>query len=218
MWNPLALFWNWFGKSKYPVDQFPETPKIKVMPTPYTDLYNKAKIRLQYEDELSTVKKRITEGRARYEGVAATLANGIPWWFIGITHFMEAGLFYPKHFNFHLHCGDPLTARTVHVPAGRPKADPIAGKGKPYTWEESALDALTYMGYNKVKDWSIENCLVLFEKFNGMGYKKRGVPNPYLWSYTTEYSKGKYVLDGKYDPNKVSKQPGTAAIMKVLGI
>lgn len=185
---------------------------------PYTDTYNKAIIRQKYLPELEVVKKRILEGKARYEGVAATLGNGIHWWFIGITHFMEAGAKYPNQFKFHLHCGDPLTARTFHVPKGRPKADPAAGVGNPYTWEESALDAIRYMGYDKITDWSIENCLVLFEKFNGLGYKKRKVPNPYLWSYTTQYEKGKYVLDGKFDPNSVSKQPGVAAIMKVLSV
>ncbi len=184
----------------------------------YTIIYNRALIKLSKEQEIKLISKRILEGKERYEGVAETLDNGIPWWFIGITHFMEAGHKYPKQFDYHLHCGDPLTARTFHVPSGRPIADPKAGKGKPYTWEESALDALKYMKYDKVTDWSIENCLILFEKFNGLGYKKKGVPNPYLWSVTTEYIKGKYVADGRYDPNAVSKQPGVAAIMKDLGV
>lgn len=182
----------------------------------YTIIYNRALIKLSKEQEVKLISKRILEGKERYEGVAETLDNGIPWWFIGITHFMEAGHKYPKQFDYHLHCGDPLTARTFHVPSGRPIADPKAGKGKPYTWEESALDALKYMKYDKVTDWSIENCLILFEKFNGLGYKKKGVPNPYLWSFTTEYIKGKYVADGRYDPNAVCKQPGVAAIMKDL--
>jgi lysozyme family protein len=212
MRNP---FWSFIGLFA--------TDKIKTMPTPYTDIYNKATIRPQYKTELDTVKSRILSGKQRYEAVAATLGNGIPWWFIGITHFMEAGLFWPKQFDYHLHCGDPLTARTIHVPKGRPVHNPGHMVGQPsatnpYTWEESALDALTFMGYDKVKDWSLENCLVLFEKFNGLGYKKKGVPSPYLWSYTTAYEKGKYVLDGVYDPNKVSKQPGCAALMKVLGV
>lgn len=184
----------------------------------YTIIYNRALIKLSKVQEVKLISKRILEGKERYEGVAETLDIGVPWWFIGITHFMEAGHKYPKQFDYHLHCGDPLTARTFHVPSGRPIADPKAGKGKPYTWEESALDALKYMKYDKVTDWSIENCLILFEKFNGLGYKKKGVPNPYLWSFTTEYIKGKYVADGRYDPNAVSKQPGVAAIMKDLGV
>ena len=129
----------------------------------YTIIYNRALIKLSKEQEVKLISKRILEGKERYEGVAETLDNGIPWWFIGITHFMEAGHKYPKQFDYHLHCGDPLTARTFHVPSGRPIADPKAGKGKPYTWEESALDALKYMKYDKVTDWSIENCLILFE-------------------------------------------------------
>jgi len=214
MWSFIAKFISRF----IAVQKLPEHSNPIPMPTPYTDTYNKALVRQKFLPELGVVKTRILSGKARYEAVAGILANGIPWWFIGITHFMEAGHFWPKQFNYHLHCGDPLTARTVHVPKGRPKADPIAGPGKPYTWEESALDALRYMGYDKVKDWSLENCLVLFEKFNGLGYKKRKVANPYLWSFTTEYEKGKYVLDGKFDPNAVSKQAGVAAIMKILGV
>lgn len=181
-----------------------------------TTLYNTATIRPEKKAEADLVCKRILSGKQRYEFVGKIL--NIPWWFIGITHFMEAGHLFPKHFNYHLHCGDPLTGRTTHVPKGRPKHEPANGPGKPYTWEESALDALRYMGYDKVGDWSIENTLNLFEKFNGMGYKKRGLNSPYLWSYTNHYTKGKFVMDGKYDPNAVSKQPGTAAIMKGLGI
>lgn len=186
---------------------------------PYTEMYKKAQIRPEKKAELSAVAAKIKAGQARYEVVSKI--TGVPWWFIGITHFMEAGGF-KNPFAYHLHCGDPLTGRTTHVPKGRPTANPANGKPpselNPYTWEESAVDALSYMGYTEVKDWGLENALQLFEKFNGLGYKKRGVPSPYLWSYTDQYVSGKYVLDGKYDPNKVSKQPGTAAIMKVLGI
>lgn len=186
--------------------------------SPYTELYNTAKIRPKYLPICNLVGARIIKGRAAYEAVAAELANGIPWWFIGITHFMEAGHKYPEHFNYHLHCGDPLTGRTVHVPAGRPKHEPAAGDGNPYTWHESALDALSYMKYDKVSDWSKENILYLFEKFNGLGYKKRGINSPYLWSFTNHYISGKFVADGRFDPAVISKQPGTAAIMKALNV
>lgn len=215
--NIFTPLFAWFAKKGVGM------PKQPTMPTPYTDAYNGAEIRPEYKGQLDIVKPRILSGKVRYEGVAATIGNGIPWWFIGITHFMEAGMFFPNHFKKHLHCGDPLTGRTFHVPANRPKFNPNNGTeppsiNNPYSWEESALDALKFMGYDKVKDWSLENCLVLFEKFNGLGYKKRGVPNPYLWSFTTAYTKGKYVLDGKFDPNAVSKQPGVAAIMKTIGV
>ncbi len=189
----------------------------------YKQLFDEAKIKPAKVAEVNLVANRILTGKEKYQAVADKMGNGIPWWFIGITHFMEAGLFYPKHFNFHLHCGDPLTARTVHVPKGRPKANPGGGpippsKENPYTWQESALDALSFMKYDTQTEWGIENCLFLFEKFNGMGYNRRGLLSPYIWSYTDKYAKGKFVLDGKYDPNAISKQAGCAAIMKALGV
>lgn len=187
-------------------------------------LFIQAEIRPEKAAELNVVAGRVLAGKARYETVAATMANGIPWWFIGIAHFMEAGAF-KNPFLYHLHCGDPLTARTVHVPKGRPIFNPKNGTQppsiqNPYTWEESALDALKLSGYDKIKDWSIGNCLWLWEKFNGTGYRKRGMLSPYVWSYTTLYGTppniGKFVADGKFDPNAVSKQAGTAAILKAL--
>lgn len=133
---------------------------------------------------------------------------------------MEAGIF-SNPFLYHLHCGDPLTGRTVNVPKGRPKFNPGGNieppsKTNPYKWEESAIDALRFMGYDKQTVWAIPTCLYLFEKYNGMGYNKRGLLSPYVWSYTDKYIKGKYASDGKYDPELVSKQPGTAAILKML--
>jgi len=204
--------WFWNIISKIAVERIKKNTML------YTDTYNSAQIRPERKKEVQMSADKINSHKGRYEGVAAILANGIPWWFIGICHYMEAACDFKKH----LHCGDPLTGRTTHVPAGRPKENPGNGKPpskeNPYTWEESALDALIFMGYNKVTDWGIENCLILFEKYNGLGYKKRGVPSPYLWSFTDKYTKGKYVADGKYNPDAISKQPGTAAIMKCLGI
>ncbi|HMJ46521.1 MAG TPA: hypothetical protein VK498_04285, partial [Ferruginibacter sp.] len=71
---------------------------------------------------------------------------------------------------------------------------------------------------NAVSDWSIPGLLFLFETYNGFGYRRRSIniPSPYLWSYSNHYSKGKYASDGHYDPSLISKQPGTAAILRRL--
>lgn len=176
-----------------------------------------SKLRDDKLKEIDFVIDRIMTGEMKYRAVANEFQNGITWWFIGITHFMEAGIYYPKHFNYHLHCGDPLTGRTFHVPKGRPIHNPKNGSlppspSNPYSWHESAMDAIKYMGYDKVNDWSAGNSMWLFEKYNGLGYRNRKLKSPYVWSYTTLYEKGKYTGDGKFDPNAVSKQPGTAAI------
>jgi lysozyme family protein len=76
------------------------------------------------------------------------------------------------------------------------------------------------MGYDKIDNWTLHNCLFLFEKFNGGGYIKKGINSPYLWSYTNHYGTppnvGKYTSDHGFDPNAISKQAGTAAILKQL--
>jgi lysozyme family protein len=58
--------------------------------------------------------------------------------------------------------------------------------------------------------------LYRLEKYNGFGYRKRGLATPYLWSFSDRYRQGKYVADGVFDPAAVSGQCGAAVIMKRL--
>jgi lysozyme family protein len=147
---------------------------------------------------------KIYANKARYEAVGNKL--GIPWYFIGIVHNMEGN----SDFTKHLHNGDPLKARTVNVPANRPKGDP------PFTWEISAEDALRLTGINRWQDWSIPGVLYKLEGYNGYGYRRLAEPinTPYLWSFSNQYTCGKYVADGMYSPTAVSKQCGAAVILK----
>lgn len=71
-------------------------------------------------------------------------------------------------------------------------------------------------GYDKVSDWSVPHMLYLWEKYNGMGYRAQRVPSPYLWSFSTIYTSGKYVADGKFDRAAVSRQCGAALTLKTL--
>src|SRR4030095_4461647 len=134
-------------------------------------------------------------------------APSVPWYVIGIIHEMEGGL----NFSTHLHNGDPLTARTVQVPAGRPPTG-----GRPLPVEESAIDALTLEAFHSVKLWTIERIAYQLEAYNGWGYRSRntGVNTPYLWSATSNYRKGKFVRDGVFDPNAVSGQIGAMALLR----
>lgn len=113
------------------------------------------------------------------------------------------------NFNSHLYNGDPLTGRTVHVPAGYP----INGE-PPFTWEFAAADALRYEEWDKWHDWTIDGIAYLLEKYNGFGYRHRGVPSPYLWAGSNIYTKGFYVGDGVFDPNAVSKEIGGMTMLK----
>jgi len=49
-----------------------------------------------------------------------------------------------------------------------------------------------------------------------MGYRNKGVSNPYLYSGTNLYSSGKYVRDHVYDPSVKDKQLGVLAMLGAL--
>lgn len=170
---------------------------------------------IKEEDQVKALADKIRKGQSRYEVVAEAAAKAIPngsicpWQVIGIIHCLECSLSWTKH----LHNGDPLSARTIHVPAGRPR------RGEPpFTWEQSAIDAIRMIDFNNADyDWSkIPFVLKKLEEYNGTGYQGRGIYSPYLWSFTNHYTKGKYAADGEYDPNLVSKQIGAAPLLSLL--
>ncbi|GAA0774997.1 peptidase M15A [Roseibium denhamense] len=172
----------------------------------YKRLFVGARFRSQSaEDEVLRLCRSAVEDQHRYETVGTAL--GVPWWFIAAIHLLESG----RNFKRHMHNGDKLTARTTRVPAGHPKTG-----SPPFTWEESALDAMKLKNFHKRTDWSLARALYRLEAYNGFGYRSKGVPTPYLWSLTTLYMKGKYASDGVYDPNLVSKQCGAAAFLRGL--
>lgn len=170
----------------------------------YANLWGRMEIRPEYRDAAKAVAKALLENRDRYQRVADVVK--CPWYFVAVIHELEGG----RRFNTHLHNGDPLTAKTVHVPRNRPPGKP------PFTWEQSAVDALKYDGVDKITDWSVPHTLFLWEGYNGYGYFKTGINSPYLWSFSNLYTKGKYKEDGKYDAKRVSKQCGAAVILKTL--
>jgi lysozyme family protein len=167
-------------------------------------MFSKAVIRQHRQKEVAAIVDRIDQYKFRYNEVVEQLP-GIPWWAIAVIHNMECSL----SFNKHLHNGDLLSAKTKNVPAGRP----LTGT-PPFDWAVSAVDALKYDKFDKITDWSIGSALDALERYNGVGYRKKGVPSPYLWSFTDQYISGKYVKDGVYDSKAVSGQAGVAALIK----
>ncbi len=159
-----------------------------------------------YADSIGWHLTMLRNARPRYEAVGNQV--GVPWHFIGVIHALEASF----NFRAHLHNGDhPLTQRTRQVPAGRP-----ATWLPPDDWESSAKDALRLLGFTGKSDWSLERTLYRLEAYNGFGYRRIGVPSPYLWSFSTHYEAGKFVADGKFNAKARSQQCGTAVMLRLL--
>jgi lysozyme family protein len=134
----------------------------------------------------------------------------VPWYVMGIIHYLDGG----GQFNTHLLNGDPLSARTVNIPAGRPSSGQ-----PPFTWEESAIDGLQLMGLDRDKDAfsSIGAILYTLEKLNGFGYRKNhNVKSPYIWACTDVYTGGRYVSDAEFDASVWVKYCGAAALLKTM--
>jgi lysozyme family protein len=171
----------------------------------YQAYFDSCAIRPANAGDVAFYREKAIAFRPRYEAVGGPL--GIPWYFIAAIHALESSF----NFGTHLHNGDPLAARTVHVPAGRPETG-----NPPFSWEDSATDALTLKGFDGQGDWSVPAMLYRWERYNGMGYRRMGLASPFLWSFSNHYEKGKFVRDHDFDANAVSKQCGAATLLRQL--
>lgn len=180
------------------------TPELR---EEYQHLFDTCQIRPEKSVEIGLLATKLLKNRGRYETVGQPI--GVPWYFIGAVHSMECS----QRFDLHLHNGDALIARTVNVPKGRP----LAG-APPFTWEQSAADALMLRKLNNLGPWDVPFLFYQLEGYNGFGYRTRktGVNTPYLWAASNHYAKGKFVKDGKFDPEAQSKQVGAAVLLQRL--
>jgi len=158
---------------------------------------------------LDIIVARILAEKGQYELVE--LATGVPWYVIGCIHYMEASL----NFKRQILNGQRWNKKTTLVPKG---------KGPWGTWYEASVEAMRKLNRDMVTElgvtfqWDIPSICYAFEDHNGWGYRRyhKKVKSPYLWSFTNHYVQGKYVADGRWSSEAVSKQLGTMAIIKKL--
>ena len=178
----------------------------------YTRLWDATETRRDYRQSIQDRALAIAAGRERYQSVADP--REMPWEVVAVLHELEASC----NFRCHLHNGDPMAAGpTTRVPSGRP---PGAG---PWTWEQSASDALDLKEAASVALWDVPSTLEFLEKWNGYGYRNKGIPSPFLWSrtyrsepYEPVYRSGYYVADHQFDPKATSRQTGAVALLRAL--
>jgi len=172
------------------------------------DRWETAKVKPKWQEQIDRALRQFERNKIRYKNVEMMRPNGVPALVVFALHGRESSW----RFHRHLHEGSPLSHKTRNVPKGRPLGIP------PFTWEQSAEDALYVLKKMDKVTWAeLPIALQAIEgKYNGYGYQKYhpDVPSPYLWSGTTIYSRGKYVADKRFDPFAVDKQIGCAAILK----
>ena len=178
-------------------------------PPPQPGPLDDIQIRGEWLQRLDKIAWTAHRNKARYVAIQRQRPGGVPWFVVAGLHERESS----SSWRHHLHEGSPLLHRTRYIPRGRLPSP----KDPPYTFEQSAEDALYILKREDRVNWrsrpAAEDAI---ERFNGLGYRNRGLPSPYLWSGTTRYSRGKYVADGKFSSIVIDKQPGVMAIWKRL--
>jgi lysozyme family protein len=168
----------------------------------YLNLWQKMEVRPEKVISATTAAQRIIAHKAKYQAIEQR--TGVPWFVVGCMHMRESNC----DFNTYLGNGEPLNRRTRLVPKGR---------GPFSSFDDGAYDALvTVENLDEIKDWGPEHIAYACEKFNGFGYRhpNRNIPSPYLWGGTTVQKKGKFIADGKYDPNVMDTQLGAMAVLR----
>lgn len=173
----------------------------------YRQLFATCAIDPERAAEVDDIVTALAADRRRYRRVGAAL--NVPWYLVAVIHYLETG----RRFDCHLHNGDPLTERTVHLPDGHP-----AEGEPPFRWEESAADALRLRFLDQWEDWSVAGTLFRLEGYNGWSYRlhRPEVPSPYLWGGSNHYQRGKYVADGTWNDTAVASECGGAVLLRRL--
>ncbi len=136
--------------------------------------------------------------------------TGVPWMLVAAIHTRESS----NKFNTYLHNGELLGKPTTLVPKGI-----FFEKGQ---WKEAAVDAIQRIKssnneFSSLNPNSSLGEMALFaESYNGLGYRNRDLPSPYVYSGTDRYTKGKYVADGVFDGSVVDQQLGVMPIILAL--
>ncbi len=171
----------------------------------YFNLWRNMKVRPDKIAEADKIAKKIIASKSRYQAIENE--TGVPWFMVGAIHALEASL----NFSAALHNGEHIIGtgkKTRLVPAGR---GPFA------TFEQAAIDALTMPPHSlhNVTEWTVERIGYELEKYNGWGYLGK-TNSPYLWSYSSNYTSGKYIADHVYSRTAVSTQCGAMVIIARL--
>jgi lysozyme family protein len=155
--------------------------------------------------DVDRVARRLVANKARYQDISNT--TSVPWFIIAVIHEREKGN--DTQFLANIAQGDRWDRVSVNVPKGR---------GPFVSFKEAAIDALTKCAPFAADwtDWSAGGAMTLLEQYNGLGYAFRGLPSPYIWSFSNQYVKGKFAPDHVFNPDMVDPQLGSAPLLKQM--
>ena len=197
--NDFEQYWN------TGLDTFTKTVKPPKK-TQYKDLVN-ANLSNSQSNELKRFVNIYKKHQKTYENISEKLKQetgaDVPPQLIAAIHYRESGC----NFKTYLHNGDPLGKKTVHYPSGLYFDN----------FEDAAVDAIKRVNPKGVTSDNLKSQLDFAERYNGLGYKKKGIASPYVWAGTDKYKGGMYVADHKFSSTAKDKRIGVAVMIQELG-
>jgi|694.fasta_scaffold36434_8 lysozyme family protein len=167
-----------------------------------------------HKQSLSSFLQNYQKNKGQYEAVSSGLKQaGISMnpSQVAAIHWREAS----GSFNKSIANGENL--------GGYIRKDGRLGQGNPSNsftptnnWVTNSVEVLSYKvtekygGPKNLNDPASFNDFA--ERFNGLGYKQRGLVSPYVYAGTDLYTGGKFTSDGKFDSGVFDKQVGTAVL------
>jgi lysozyme family protein len=176
----------------------------------YADLAARAVIKPEREHDLVASCKNLIANKPLYQHVESI--STVP------TAMLMA--LSDREMNGNVHCylgnGQSLKVRTTIVPLDRgPFSQPF-----PDDFYAGCMDALRLEGLDQwakiFGGWTIPLFCYGTEELNGDGYRRRGLPSPYVFGATTVQKPGKFPRDHFFDPTMMDPQLGTLAIYEEL--
>jgi lysozyme family protein len=169
----------------------------------YAQLLPMMKVRPACERLVEGVVDRLLRLQAAGNYAAVAAATGVPEAWMAASFERESS----SNFSRSPAQGDRWDRVSVNVPRGR---GPFA------SWADAAKDAYHIDGLDAIGagNWTWGRALFEGELFNGFGYRDyHHEYSPYLWGGTNIQQPGKYVADGKFDPDTMDPQIGMVPIM-----
>lgn len=190
--------WGWSGGGWMPSDYTPSPEIMEILESGEVDIVPE---KMHLVDQAVQVA---LQHQSRYEEISE--ATGIPWELIAGIHYRESSF----NFDTYLHNGEQLGRTTTLVPAWLLFHD----------WGTAAEHALTQWNYQygRPGEDDLAAQADFAERFNGLGYRNRGLNSPYVWAGTTQYEGqwGMFVADGQFDRGTSDPRVGVMPIVMVL--
>lgn len=193
---------NFFSRKSGPKAKV--SNKTYILPQELRDEYlrnwNRAKINEHHKDNVQRGMDKVEPNIEEYNIVASHVDCSVHA--LICSHYREASC----DFDRQILNGQDWDMKTTIVPKNEGPFENFEVSCKRGFAIKPKMESLT----------NIVDLLHFLERWNGWGYRRRGIWSPYLWSYTNLYKKGYYTSDGRYSSRAVNKQLGCASLLIAL--